>query len=255
MQLGGHRNNSTSVGAWVQIIFTGFINSDKYIVQIQFELTHYSATTVFFDDVGLWSTLPLNQQRLEWVIIPTPITWWGLTQPVMQQGIPYQYFGEVFNTNGDKTENGTFYVTDSYGTTNGTLYLGDFNFTILSRTFTANTTEIFSIFIIANGDTIQTQFTVSWWRFTAPISDEGMDINILMYWIVYFCLLFLPTLMIMGTLSNPYSSKRLDPVLSFIIGLTFSAMITVLAGLDLWVLVVCIIMIGALIFGKREGYV
>jgi hypothetical protein len=82
-------------------------------------------------------------------------------------------------------------------------------------------------------------------------SGGVVGINSLVYFIIYFIELLCPALCFATT----FKKADYDPIMGLIIGFALSGMLSYLTGMDLWVLVVCIIIIGALIFGKRSGYV
>ena len=260
-----HYINSTS--GWILFDYDLlYMHDGKLVVSIVIQIYGGDENSyVYIDDVSLKASVEYGTSRFSWYTIPSPIQFsnndfMGLTYQ------DYVFYCTIKDFEGNPTEEGVFTATITSGNliigNEGIITNGEFYFTVRQRSEQFELqTEYLKINTITPSGSYTFYIYVTWYFNTlvtpvpAPTPESGggglLGINSMVYFTIYFIELLCPALCIAFAMHE----KDQDPVLGLIIGFMFSGMISYLVGMDIWVLVVCIIAIGVIIFGKRSGYV
>lgn len=247
--------NITQVSTWEHLNFGGsWIDSNKYIIQIQISLSNYIGAYVNIDDIGLWSSLTANSHRFTFTVSPSPIRQSFIGFDAYQSQT-YVFTGYLWDVNNELSENGTVTISHNYGLTTATLSNGIFAFTINPRTGTSDFTEQIGI-SVNNGDTIEYyELTVNWIYVSGGGGggDDEERSNNMMDWIIMFCVVFVPAILFAGGIyenNQQPDALHISPIFGLIAGLVLSIGIGVYTGLvPLWLLILMVVAIGFLIAG------
>lgn len=196
--------NLTSVGSWQQLIFSGFISPNKYIVQVQIMLATYYPQYVNIDDVFLWASTPTSFKRFTYSVTPIPVS----KTDVMFYGhenVNYVFSGYVWNNN-VLDESGTFIVQSIYGTSpnSGSFTNGQFSFNIPSRSYATagDHEEMFYITIVVGDESMIFGITARWISEgnipneggNGNISNTNIPIETFINFILLLCFIVLPAI-------------------------------------------------------------
>lgn len=260
----GTNLNSTDGWTPINFVFEPYVPDGKLIKSIEFKILDATESSfTYLDDISLLATTEQSEYRFSWYLVPTPqylnindLWFSGYTLQA------YTFYGSFYDINHELTEEGSFTVTSTYGTmpSNGVISNGQFSFVITVRPQILNgqSEELVITLNLAISGSFQFNIGINWFDniglYTpTPIPTPPIEIdrlNLAINFIIYFCVYFVPALMIVGA-----THERIDSVVGLIAGLCLSALIGWLTGLGIFPLVICMIVVGVLLFGKGRGYV
>lgn len=164
------------IGAWTHLIYSSWIEPDKYLMEIQIGLVNNQLGYINIDDVYLWSQVQCSEenQRFHYTISPTPIYVQG-QQCQCWSDIDYVFYGYVRNSTGGHDENGTFQVTHSQGSSAGYVVNGAFNFSIPSRVSLNSVYETFGMLIQVGQGVEAWNVVIEWIVNSVPIRPVDGD--------------------------------------------------------------------------------
>lgn len=226
--------------SWEELNFgQSFVRSDRYIVQIRFNLESDDGTAVaiFMDDVGLWVSYPYGFSRFTFALSPSPIVK-GEFDFDAYQGVSYTFFGYVYNVTSDALdENGTVTITDDNGVRSRSLVNGQFNYTMEARSFVGGAYRMESIGVVISipdaSEIISVTISAYWYRTGVSGGDDSYSgafswVSPLGDFFVVFAVIGLPAMVFGAVTKSP---------MGMVAGLVLGASAGFGAGiLDFWVL-------------------
>jgi len=239
---------------WNRLIFAGFLKPNKYIVQIQIELSYENADDIdnyiYIDDIGLWLSQPSTYKRFEFMVSPNPISISSLSFTAYG-GQNYLVSFTVYNlTSGQPDENGTFQVVFGYvdletgqQTTSGNIVNGRFNFTINARSPFKYITENIGVTMYLPDEVISITITAYWLPSAEGEGEEEIDVDA---WstniaglIIPFMFMFFPAMLLGAKLGMS----------GFLGGMILGVVALYIAGLiPVWILFILALGIAYLLF-------
>ena len=241
--------NISADSTWEYVNFgKSFINSNKYINKISFDVYSYISDTVYFDDVGLWASVEFDYIRFNYNLLPYPIAV-SYTSFHAYQQVQYIMSCYLYNASGGLSENGTYQFSDNTGFTTGDFEDGIFSYVLTKRVSTRNFEEGITVTVILAEEVINFQITATWQYVEADVDvpdvdvDSNLILNFFMYGI-FFLAIPLTVSVYVGGATNPSLG-----ITTFVGAETLMGAIGLSIGLiDVWFMIVIIIADVLLIF-------
>lgn len=216
-------------GTWTYLNFgVSWIDADKYISMIGFRLTEYNWDTLYIDEVGLWSSIPVGSSDFEFTISPYPI-WIESTWFSARMNVQYVMTCYLYNSTGGLSDSGNYTIIDNMGTDSGTFTDGVFTHTITPRQYTTDSTEHFIITIITDDGYVYTFDIRALWDYVGGSSgdgsgdNDGIPVTDVANFVVIFFVLFVPGILL---------SQAIKPaIIGFISGLCLGVVTGVIVNI------------------------
>lgn len=248
-----YENFDLTTDTWNYLNLTS-IPQNKIIIAVGFNTqaglsTGNNDKVFYFDAFKLLSEIEDSDDLtvFDWLLTPTPLTKNADSFSAYQQ-IDYLFTGYF------GSDNGTFTVTSTKGSTSGSITNGVFSFSISQRYGSGNLTEIFSI--VLNGEftvRINALWIGEFWTNNTDTNMANWGTN-LIYWLVVFCVVFLPAFLF-TLLSHEGKDESgtypLSPIYCMVGGLTLSIGIGVFTSIvPVWLLILMVIVIALLLASR-----
>ena len=240
--------NISADSTWEYVNFgKSFINTNKYINKVSFDVYSYISDAVYFDDVGLWASVELGYTRFGYTLSPYPISI-SYTSFHAYQQVQYIMSCYLYNASGGLSENGTYQFSDNMGFTTGDFENGIFSYVLTKRVSTQNFDEEITITIILTEEVINFQISATWQYVEA---EDGVDVTseVITNFMFLFIFIFVPSLFLAGITATVGI-----PIVGFISGLTMMTSIGKIVGIvPLWFLFVMVLVVALLILAMIKG--